>query len=197
MSKKNTNRQAIRLIAIKHQLKALVSQLEAIKKLDCEHREGIDLGADPEIVNILNYSERLASRAETIVKKVDASDSDGVALLLVRMKQDVAYLNEHASYFERHAHARAEEHLQEVVHVKAGALSSESNAFDGDNSSCVQAGLSCFRAESNQYRTFEMQVLALAYLALEVAYFSADEVGINRRLSRRLEGDFLNALTKP
>lgn len=178
MSKKNTTLQAIRLSTIKHQLKALTSQLEAIKKLDCEHHEGIDLGADPEVVNIVHYSQRLASRAETIVKKADARDSDGVASLLARMQEDVAYLREHAKYFERHAYARADEHLKEMVHIEAEDLASDANVVGAGNSSYVQAGLSCFRAESSQYRTFEMQVFALVYLALEIAYFAADEVGL-------------------
>jgi hypothetical protein len=170
--KKNSTLQSIRVATIKLQLKALSSQVDAIKKLDCEHHEGIDLGADPESVNILNFSRRLASRAETIVKKAAERDTKGVASLLEKMKDDVTYLSENAGSFERHAKTRAEEHLKEIVPGGADVANSPAN------SSYVQAGLSCFRAETNQYRTFEIQVLALVYMALEIAHFAADEVGV-------------------
>ncbi len=176
--KKNSTLQSIRVATIKLQLKALSSQVDAIKKLDCEHHEGIDLGADPESFNILNFSRRLASRAESIVKKAAERDAKGVASLLEKMKDDVTYLSENAGSFERHAKTRAEEHLKEIVPGGADVANSPADSSNVANSSYVQAGLSCFRAETNQYRTFEIQVLALVYMALEIAHFAADEVGV-------------------
>lgn len=178
MSKKNTNLQSIRVSTIKHQLKALASQVEAIKTLDCEHREGIDLGADPESVNIFNFAQRLASRAEAIVKKSDARDAAGVSSLLDKMRNDVIYLSEHAGSFQVHAKDRAAEHLEEILPGGEQIAIGDASIAKVGNSSYVQAGLSCFRAETNQSRTFEFQVLALVYLALEIAYFAADEVGV-------------------
>ncbi|MDZ4833897.1 MAG: hypothetical protein SGJ27_08975 [Candidatus Melainabacteria bacterium] len=179
MSKKNTTLQSIRVSTIKHQLKALTSQVEAIKTLDCEHHEGIDLGADPESVNILSFSRRLASRAEVIVNKAAARDVQGVASLLDKMRNDVTYLNEHAGSFKLHATTRADEHLKEMLPGGGDqVLISDTNTAKLGNSSYAQAGLSCFHAETNQFRTFEFQVLALVYLALEIAYFAADEVGV-------------------
>lgn len=178
MSKKNTSLQSIRVSTIKHQLKALASQVDAIKTLDCEHQQGIDLGADPETLNILFFARRLASRAETIVKKANAHDSAGVSSLLDKMRADVIYLSEHAGSFEMHAKNRASEHLEEILPGGAKVATGDADVSKVGNSSYVQAGLSCFRAETNQSRTFEFQVLALVYLALEIAYFAADEVGV-------------------
>ncbi len=178
MSKKNTSLQSIRVSTIKHQLKALASQVDAIKTLDCEHQAGIDLGADPETVNILYFARRLASRAETIVKKASARDSEGVSSLLDKMRDDVIYLSEHAGSFHVHANTRATEHLEEILPGGAEVALGGTESTKLGSSSYVQAGLSCFRAETNQSRTFEFQVLALVYLALEIAYFAADEVGV-------------------
>ena len=176
MSKKNTTLQSVRASSIKHQLNALVSQVEAIKKLDCEHNDGIDLGANPELVNILYFSRRLASRTDAIVKAAAARDAEGVASLLNRIRGDVTYLSEHAAEFQKHAKTRAENHLNRITENGAELVNAPpTNVVE---SSYVQAGLSCFRAESNQCRTFEFQVLALVYLALEIAYFAADEVGV-------------------
>lgn len=176
MSKKNTTLQGIRLSTMKHQLKALASQVDAIKKLDCEHHNGLDLGVDPELANIQNFSRRLASRAETIVIKSRENQVEGVRVLLDKMIEDVTYLLEHAEAFRAHANDRADTHLRETLHVDPV----EAERCEINGSAFAHAGVSCFKAETSQYHTIEMQVRALVHLALEIAYFAGDEVGLTK-----------------
>lgn len=176
MSKKNTTLQGIRLSTMKHQLKALASQVDAIKKLDCEHHEGLDLGVDPELANIQHFSRRLASRAETIVIKSRENRLEGVRVLLDKMREDVTYLLEHAEAFRTHANERAGAHLREILHVDPA----EVDRCEVNGTAFTHAGVSCFKAETSQYHTIEMQVRALVHLALEIAYFAGDEVGLSK-----------------
>jgi hypothetical protein len=176
MSKKNTSLQSIRISSIKHQLKALASQIEAIRTLDCEHHDGLDLGIDPELANIQQFSRRLASRVETIVIKSREKNVDSVRTLLGKIHDDVRYLSEHAGYFRKHAGNSAAAHLAEIIQITPDQV--ESGITQG--SALVRAGASCFRAEVSQAETFEMQMKALIYLALEIAYFAGDEVGLTR-----------------
>lgn len=175
MSKTNTQLQPIRLSTIKHQLKSLSNQARAIQTLDSEHRHGYDFGADPTVTVVVNHAKRLVTWSEEIIKKSNNADVAAVCALLEKIRGDLPYVLDRACAFKHFGEASASSHLEEMVHAKPSDLNLEGEPGD---SSFKLAGISCFNAEVNQCRTFELQAQALGYLALEIAYFAADEVDL-------------------
>ncbi len=177
--KKNTTLQSMRLSAIEFQLKALESQAQAIERINAEHNEGIDLGLDPEVANVLNWSRKLVPQVVAIVEKSQCGDRAGVAAVLKTVREQSIYLFERSESFRKHGQGRADLHLKHHLGEDASEPTDAPAAIErAAVSSYAQAGFSCFRAESNQYFTFEWQLNALVHLALEISYFAADEVGL-------------------
>ena len=157
--------QEIRLKSLKFQLKSLENQSEVIRLLFTEHREGIDLGLDPEAANVLAVATTLVKNAKEIVAQSEAGEKDQVAERLDKIRSKATYLSDHVKSFRRHSDASATTHLNE-----------ESSA--GESSTHVKAAQACYHAETGQYMTYQVQVTALTNLALEVAYFAAEAVGL-------------------
>ncbi|MCA9805744.1 MAG: hypothetical protein KC777_27420 [Cyanobacteria bacterium HKST-UBA02] len=175
-SKKPTGLQAIRLKAIKFQLDAMTSQAGVIEKLFTEHRGGINLGAEPDIRNLLFKARELSGKVTSIVALSGNSNVEGVQGRLAEIQSLAAYLVEHAGSFSVWAREQAQDRLETDSH---GASQPEGKEVESD----VLAAYSCFGAETSQYATFELQVKAFAGLALEVAYFAAHAVGIRTCLA--------------
>lgn len=171
--------QAVRLSAARHQFNALTNQALAIEKLHTEHNQGIDLGVDPEVLNILTQSERMIGRLQTIIKKAEKKDGIGVQMLLTKIVETADYLQQHAGHFRKHGSEKARAHFQELMSEPGKGAPFVANP----DSSFLQASKSCFRAEDSQYTTFQMQVLALANLAKEIGYLAADETSVDYKRS--------------
>lgn len=171
----NTDQQAlqeIRLKSITFQLKSLEAQSEVIRLLFTEHREGVDLGLDPEAANVLSVANTLVKNAKEIVAQAEAGEKDQVAERLDKIRSKATYLTDHVKDFRRHSCQHAEEHLGE-----------ESQA--GDSDTHKRAAQACYQAETNQYMTYQVQVSALTNLALEIAYFAAESVGLETEFENK------------
>lgn len=160
-----TQLQNLRLESIAFQLQSLESQARVIQLLFTEHHDGVDLGQSPESENVLRVARKLNVTTNQIVESANQDDKEAVAEKLEKIRHKAKYLGQHAASFRKHSVDDAEDHLKEMDESDSAAQV----AHD-------RAAVSCYLAETGQYRSYEGQLVSFANLCLEVAYFAAESV---------------------
>jgi|AGTN01.3.fsa_nt_gi hypothetical protein len=165
--------QPIRVGAIRLQIESLTKQALVIQKIATEHHQGLNLGLDPELRNILSATGTLSEQIDQIVQAADANDNATVCSVGGKILHQTNLLTGLAADFKRGESAKARAHLAEAFEP---CKPEETVATSDEQTSSIKASLNCFKAEINQYSTLELQVQALCHLALEVAFNAADQV---------------------
>lgn len=167
--------QPIRVGAIRLQIESLTKQALVIQKIATEHHQGLNLGLDPELRNILSGTETLSEQIDQIVQAADSKDSATVCSVGGKILHQTNLLVGLAADFKRGESAKARAHLAEAFEP---CKPEETTASVDEQSSSMKASVNCFKAEINQYSTLELQVQALCNLALEVAFNAADQLNV-------------------
>jgi len=162
--------QPIRVGAIRLQIESLTKQCLVIEKIATEHHDGLDLGLDPELKNLLSFTAKLSEQVDLIVAAASDKDADSLNKAGEEIIHLTGLLPQLAASFKKGESAKARVRLSDSLEADGETALPEVNAVD--------AGVACFKAEVNQYSTLELQVQALCSLALEVAYNAASELNI-------------------
>jgi len=167
--------QDVRKSVLHSQLLALECQVRVIKALDVEHSFGVEGSVNAEF--LLGHARDLVSSAETIAQRAKHASKDSTLNSLRALRETAAELTNRARTLDKDALSRAKMRLDQCLAEHAGVTpESVAGHVPADPQRlAVKAGVSCFRAEGEQFKTFAVQVEALCDLALEFVYKSALE----------------------
>lgn len=161
--------QQIRKSVLRSQLLALESQAQAIYYLGTEHREGIDLGRNPEIYLVVQDVKDIAQTAKATVDEAKNLSGEEILSRLQGLQTVAQSVVERAEEAYRHMAADADRRLEE--HLKVPEAPEDRHHLK------ARAYMSCHSAETDQHLTFKIQVRAICDLALELAFTAAAESG--------------------
>jgi len=172
--------QQIRKSVLRSQLLALEAQAQAIYYLGTEHREGIDLGRNPEIyLTVQSVKDLAASARKTTEDAKDLTPAD----VLDRLKalQALAHSaidrsEEVYRHIQQDADARLDANLADNLDKDENPTEMPEVPADTPHLK-ARAGLACHSAEMEQHQTFKLQIKAICDLALELAFTAAVEAG--------------------
>lgn len=169
--------QQIRRSALSSQLLALKAQARAIKSIGVEHADGLDLADNVEVdwlvKNAQDFSDSALNRAKEF-EHADAGDTAKALETLLLTCQDIeSRVGNMNTLRHEHAHERMVDAINALFGGEPPAASDEDPVPSGSKQLEQRAHMSCFSAESEQYSTFGMQVLAVCHLAMEIAFNAA------------------------
>lgn len=167
--------QSVRKSALQSQLSALDCQLRVIKALSLEHSLGVEDSGDAEF--LLGQARDLVASSQAVAERAGKVSKDTTLKSLRALRDMAIEIQNRANVLDKDALSRARMRLDHCLSEHAG-ITTESVAghvpADCD-SLAVKAGVTCCNAESEQFKTFAMQIAAVCDLALEFAYNSALE----------------------
>ncbi len=170
--------QQIRKSVLRSQLLALESQAQAIYYLGTEHRQGIDLGRNPEIYLVVQDVKDIAQTARATVDEAKNLSGEEILARLQGLQtiahSVVARAEEAYQHMATDADRRLDEHLSD--NLDKGEKASELPEVPEDKRHLrARAYMACHCAETDQHLTFKIQVRAICDLALELAFTAAAE----------------------
>lgn len=167
--------QSLRNTAMHAQLLALEGQVKAIKAIDLEHSLGIESSREAE--QLYNHSRDLVKSAESIAAGIRRASKDSTLNALHALRDTAKRLSERAAALDKGGLDRARARLDQCLaeHASVHAEDVQGIVPTGCEGLAVKAGVSCYRAESEQFDTFALQVKALCDLVQEYAYTAAKD----------------------
>jgi hypothetical protein len=169
------NGQSLRSSALHYQLLALDGQLQVLQALDLEHSLGVQ--SSTEAALLLQHARDLVKSVETIAHRAKSASKESTMQSLLALRDATKRLGDRAQALDRNGLDRAKLRLDQCLseHPQVPGPSVEGIVPADAEKLTVKAGISCYRAEVNQFDTFALQIKALCDLALEFAYNSAVE----------------------
>lgn len=172
--------QQIRKNVLHSQMLALEAQAQAIYYLGTEHREGIDLGRNPEIYLIVQDTKDIAKTAKATVDEAKSLEAD-VVLSRLKALQDLANsVVNRAEEAYRHIQVDSDARLQQSLdkNLDKDENPTEMPEVPADTKHlAARASIACHSAELDQHQGFKIQVRAICDLALELSFTAAAEAG--------------------
>jgi len=181
--------QQIRKDALESQILALRTQSRVINTIATEHCGGISLGAWPSVTFILSQAEQLVTDTLAITELPVTTTADVLHHQLEELQTRAKKLNERSNRVDHQGEEIAEARLRQTIDeaVGEGEEAQEPVEIPDDPAGLtVQAGFSCYHAESEQYRAFTLQTQALSDLCLEIAFNAAADISGKRERVYRL-----------
>lgn len=165
--------QQIRRSAIAAQLLALKAQARAIKSIGVEHANGVDLAENVEVDWLVHNAQDLSEVAIKLSAAAARQTEDENAKTLESLEATCRVIEARVAKLDDHGHAMAFERLQEAIEALFGGTPPPVDAAKQPSDSKQLerlAHMSCFSAESEQYSTFGLQILAVCHLSMELAF---------------------------
>lgn len=172
--------QLIRKSVLHSQLLALESQAQAIYYLTTEHRDGIDLGNNPQIYLIVQQVKDVAATAKIIVKEAKTAKAEEMLGKLQALQTLANTVVQRTEAVCLHAQVDADKRLERSLAENLGEGESRSPLPELPTDVKhlqARADIACYGAENNQHQTFKIQVRAICDLALELCFTAAAEAG--------------------
>lgn len=172
--------QLIRKSVLRSQILALESQAQAIYYLGTEHREGLDLGRNPEIYLVVQDVKDMADTARKTVDEIKSLDAETILARLQGLQTLAHSVVQRAEEAYRHMEVDADKRLNEHLsdNLDADENPTELPEVPEDKRHLqARASMACHSAETDQHLTFKIQVRAICDLSLELAFTAAAESG--------------------
>lgn len=171
--------QQIRRSALSSQLLALKAQARAIKSIGVEHANGLDLADNVEVDWLVRNAQDFSESALRHAREFAHADADSKAKSLETLLLTCQDIETRVGNMNSLRHEQAHERMVEAIDALFGgeppAASDDDPVPSGSKQLEQRAHMSCFSAESEQYSTFGLQVLAVCHLAMEIAFNAAAE----------------------
>lgn len=165
--------QQVRRSAIAAQLLALKAQSRAIKSIGIEHADGLDLAENPEVDWLVHNTQDMSNVAIMLSKTATQQTGEQNASTLASLEATSRDIEAQVAKLDCRGHDIALARLQEAIDalfdgnppaVDATKIPAESKLLE------QRAHMSCYSAESEQYSTFGLQILAVCHLSMELAF---------------------------